>query len=204
MASGFSHNVRTPSSYTDGVLLSGRTILIGLSIVIVAVGIGVLLAPGEEARVLAAALIGGGALSVIVILSLRPKEQEIQEPDHIRDLSESRLRELARGTSKSLRDMEYRYSVQLDFNPTERRRPFIAEVNSIRLGFYPSLIIENASDRTGFGYLAFMYDGKRWRGPGLPCPDGQAAAVRHATNCVSPLAKEDETSFEATEAEAGA
>lgn len=162
-----------------------------------------LLRPGEGARVLAATIVGCGALSIIAILSMRPKARETREdPDDIRQLSDSRLRELSRGTSKFLRDMEYRYSVRLDFNATGHRRPFMAEVNTVKLGFVPSLIIENVSDRNGYGYLAFVFDGKRWRGPGLPCPDGQAEAVRHAARCVSPLAKEDETSFEETKAEA--
>ena len=40
----------------------------------------------------------------------------------------------------------------------------------------------------GFGYAAFVHDGDRWRGPGLPCPPGQSDAVKHAARCVSPLA----------------
>ena len=92
-------------------------------------------------------------------------------------------------------ELRYRYSIRFDASDTGERKPFSAEVNTIKLGFLPVIIIDNSNDRQGFGYAAFVHDGNRWRGPGLPCPAGQADAVKHAARCVSPLAKEEETRF---------
>ena len=91
--------------------------------------------------------------------------------------------------------MNYRYSIRRDPADGGERQCFSAEVNTIRLGFVPVFITDNTNDRQGPGYVAFVYDGKRWRGPGLPCPAGQAEAVRHAARSVSPLATEEETAF---------
>ncbi len=116
----------------------------------------------------------------------------LEESDDIMDSSEARRRELIRGTSLFLRDHRYRYSVRLDTHPTRDRGPFGADVNSMRLGFVPAIITDNTTDRQGRGFVAFVHDGRRWRGPGLPCPGDQAEAVRHATRCVAPLASDDD------------
>lgn len=118
-----------------------------------------------------------------------------RESEDIESLTPLRCRELVRGTSLYLRERRYRYSIRLDPNHSSDQRCFTAEVNSVKLGFVPVLIIDNTNDRQGLGYVAFVHDGKRWRGPGLPCPAGQVEAVRHAAKCVSPLAKDDETRF---------
>ncbi len=118
-----------------------------------------------------------------------------ESPD-IRDLSDERQRELMRGTSMHLREMNYRYSIRADPSAPGNRQLFSAEVNSIKLGFLPAIITDNTNDRQGCGYVAFVHDGTRWRGPGLPCPGEQLQAVHHATRCVSPLATEEETHFE--------
>jgi hypothetical protein len=62
----------------------------------------------------------------------------------------------------------------------------------------PVVVTDNTNDRQGFGYVAFVHDGVRWRGPGLPCPDDPALAVKHAARCVSPLATEEETRYDET------
>jgi hypothetical protein len=118
------------------------------------------------------------------------------EPDDIRSLTDARHRELIRGTSMFLRESNFRYSVRTDTRDGAARRSFNAEVNTVRLGFLPAAITDNTNDREGFGYVAFVYDGHRWCGPGLPCPADQTDAVRHAARCVSPLAVEEETRFE--------
>ena len=86
--------------------------------------------------------------------------------------------------------------VRLDTTDSADHRAFSAEVNTIRLGFVPAIITDNTNDRQGFGYVAFVHDGTRWRGPGLPCPADQSEAVQHAARCVSPLATEEETHFD--------
>ncbi|HWB19077.1 MAG TPA: hypothetical protein VG711_02165 [Phycisphaerales bacterium] len=121
--------------------------------------------------------------------------RRLTESDDISEVSETRRMELIRGTSLHLRNMKYRYSVRADHSETTDRRCFTAEVNGVRLGFVPVIVTDNTNDRQGFGYVAFVYDEDRWRGPGLPCPDGQPNAVRHAAKCVSPLAKEEETKY---------
>lgn len=109
------------------------------------------------------------------------------ESDEIADLAEARLRELVRGTSMHLREMRYRYSVRMD--PTSRRNhpAFTENVNSVRLGFVPVVLTDNETERQGLGYVAFVYDGQRWRGPGLPCPEDREEALTHARRCVTPL-----------------
>lgn len=132
------------------------------------------------------------AIPLILGEGLRPRGPE---PENVDELSDARLRELMRGTSLYLRNMKYRYSVRIDASRSGERRPFAAEVNTIQLGFVPAVITDNTNDRQGYGFVAFVYDGTRWRGPGLPCPADQAEAVRHAARCVSPLAKEEETTI---------
>ena len=101
-----------------------------------------------------------------------------------------------RGTSLYLREMRYRYYVRLDRTDSAGHRAFSAEVNTIRLGFVPAIVTDNTNDRQGFGYVAFVHDSTRWRGPGLPCQASQTEAVQHAARCVSPLATEEETHFD--------
>jgi len=126
--------------------------------------------------------------------SKRPAQ--LEESDDIRAVTEERRRELMRGASKQLMDFRYRYSVRMHHTDAGEHRCFNADVNTVRLGFVPAIITDNTNDRQGYGYVAFVHDGHRWRGPGLPCPAGQMEAVRHASRCVSPLAKESETTFE--------
>jgi hypothetical protein len=127
----------------------------------------------------------------------RPAREPVgrHESDNINDVPDQRRRELVRGTSLYLRELHYRYSIRLDPVQTADHRCFSAEVNSVKLGFVPVVITDNTNDREGLGFVAFVYDGNRWRGPGLPCPAGQVEAVRHAAKCVSPLCKEEETRF---------
>jgi hypothetical protein len=176
------------------MILSGRRLLLGLSIIIVACGVVILLRP--EARWLSAVIVLCGFVAALVLnvfgTSSRPR---LPEPDEIAEISAERRAELIRGTSKFLREMKYRYSIRLDTNPTGDRQCFTAEVNTVRLGFIPALVTDNTNDRQGYGFVAFVFDHNRWRGPGLPCPAGQEEAVRHAARCVSPLASEEETKY---------
>jgi hypothetical protein len=139
----------------------------------------------------------------MIVASLMPRTsgfRALNESEDIGELSDARKRELVRGTSLFLREMKYRYSVRGDGATSNERRCFSAEVNTVKLGFLPAVITDNTNDRQGQGYLAYVHDGERWRGPGLPCPADQAEAVRHAARCVSPLAKEEETHFEGADA----
>ncbi len=92
-----------------------------------------------------------------------------------------------------LRNMRYRYSVRAEHHELSEREGFNAEVNGVHLGFVPVMITDNATDKQGYGFVAFVYDGRRWRGPGLPCPGGRERALQHAQHCVSPLDKSDES-----------
>jgi hypothetical protein len=116
-----------------------------------------------------------------------PRHEPTVEPPEMGLLPADRQRELIRGTSLHLREMKYRYSVRPD--PGDRAC-FNAEVNTIKLGFIPVIITDNYTDRQGLGYVAFPYDGRRWRGPGLPCAGGPQQAVAHATRCVEPLSED--------------
>jgi hypothetical protein len=177
------------------MVITGRTLLLGLLIAIVVVGVALWVEPG--ARWLALVVAACGLVGIVVLNLLAPPGRVLgpAEPDDIDKLSESRRRELMRGTSLYLREREYRYSVRLPGQDAVERHCFSAEVNTIRLGFIPAVIIDNTTDRQGYGYVAFVHDGRRWRGPGLPCPDGQEEAVRHAAHCVSPLATDEETKY---------
>jgi hypothetical protein len=178
------------------MFLTGRRLLLAVSLVLAAIGIVLWIAKaaGPEFAVL---LLLAGFAGMIGAGLLHPPQRppQIESPD-IREISEQRRHELMRGTGLSLRDMQYRYSVRLDTTEPSDRRAFSAEVNTIRLGFVPAIITDNTNDRQGFGYVAFVHDGQRWRGPGLPCPADQTEAVRHAARCVSPLATEEETRVE--------
>lgn len=107
------------------------------------------------------------------------------ESDDIGSLDRERQLELVRGTSLQLREMKYRYSVRPDHGT---RDAFSARVNEIQLGFVPVVILDNHTDKQGLGYVAFVHDGRRWRGPGLPCAGSRTDAMAHAARCVEPLA----------------
>ncbi|MHC4909488.1 MAG: hypothetical protein ACYTF9_07200 [Planctomycetota bacterium] len=168
------------------MLLSGRRLLIGLAIVIAAIGVVIWIEPA--ASWLAIVVAACGLLIAIVLNAMNPgRESGPLEPDDIAELPRSRQAELMRGTSMHLREMQYRYSVRMESSPSPERPPFNAEINGVPLGFIPALMIDNDSDKQGYGYVAFVFDQRRWRGPGLPCPAGQAEAVAHAARCVAPL-----------------
>ena len=190
---------RCPANAGGGTLprrvISGRRLLLALSCIVAAVGIVIWIQP--TSRHLALIIVLCGLISLLVLNAFRPappREPEA-ETDDIDKLGEERRRELVRGTSMHLRNMSYRYSVRFDATMAGERHCFSAEVNTVRLGFVPVFITDNTNDRQGYGYVAFVHDGKRWCGPGLPCPGEQTAAVRHAARCVSPLATEEETQF---------
>jgi hypothetical protein len=132
--------------------------------------------------------LGVGAVVLGVSLLAQRRRARGIEPERIEQLEETRRNELIRGTSMHLRDMKYRYSVRYD---RSEREPFTADVNTVTLGFVPVIIIDNQTDRQGYGYVAFPYDGRRWRGPGLPCGGDRAEALQHAARCVAPLRDED-------------
>ncbi len=176
------------------MLVSTRTLLLGLSVIVTAVGVLMLLDSQARSHWLIWVIVGCGAASILALLVWSNVPSGVRgETDDINDVAPERRRELVRGTSLYLRELRYRYSIRIDPSDAAERRCFSAEVNTIRLGFVPVIIIDNTNDRQGFGYAAFVHDGKRWRGPGLPCPAGQTEAVKHAARCVSPLAKEEET-----------
>lgn len=177
------------------MILSGRRLLLSSLIVIAAVAIVIAIKPQDSAWL--SIVVAAVALAGIIVLNVyRPAmPMRFNEPDDVVALSEHRRRELIRGTSMHLREMRYRYSIRPVPEDSSDRSAFNAEVNTVKLGFVPAIILDNTNDRQGYGYVAFVYDGHRWRGPGLPCPDGQAEAVRHAARCVSPLATDEETSY---------
>jgi hypothetical protein len=131
-----------------------------------------------------------GGIAALCVLLRHSKHVPLVEPERIEQLARDRLLELVRGTSLQLRDMRYRYSVRADLGS---RTAFSAKVNQIRLGFVPVVLTDNASDRQGLGYVAFVYDGHRFRGPGLPCAGSRDEALAHAAKCVEPLAGLEDT-----------
>ncbi len=169
--------------------------LFGLSAIIALGGAGLWLKPETAHWRVAAVLLVVGLSGAIASWLIRSEPDRTESGD-IKELGSDRRRELMRGTSLFLRDSKYRYSIRLDNNNSSRRPEFNAVVNTIKLGFVPAVITDNTSDRQDYGYVAFVHDGARWRGPGLPCPSEQTAAVEHAAKCVSPLATEEETRFE--------
>ena len=173
---------------------SARRLLPALLCVIAAAGIAIGIHPiGKQLAwlVVAVAIIGIAILVIVPATQHQDTEPEVESED-IGNANEERLKELVRGTSLHLRDMKYRYSVRIDTSRAGDRQCFSTEINTIKLGFVPIFLLDRTDDRQGQGYLAFVHDGKRWRGPGLPCPADQVDAVRHATRCVSPLTDEDE------------
>ena len=169
--------------YTLDMRISGRFLLLAMSTIVAAAGILMWLQP--RTQWLALIVIIGAFVSIAVLLAIRePLPPRGPDADAVEQVEEARQAELIRGTSKYLRDMNYRYSIRAD---RSGREPFTTEINSLRLGFVPVVITDNESDRQGYGYVAFVFDGTRWRGPGLPCGGGPQDAVDHATRCVAPL-----------------
>jgi len=129
------------------------------------------------------------AAAVVVWLAPRSVAR-LDESERIETLTLSRRAELVRGTSLRLREMRYRYSVRHD----ERgRMPFSTRINQIRLGFVPVIITDNDTDDQGLGFVAFIHDGSRWRGPGLPCAGNREDALGHAARQIDPLREIEDT-----------
>ena len=165
-------------------MISLRSVALLLGAIILGVGLGLLVA-GQPA--LGAIALGAGGLALLlgcVPHYLRSHPPRPREPQQIERLEEDRRLELIRGTSMHLRDMKYRYSLRYD---RSERDPFTAEVKTVTLGFVPVVILDNETERQGLGFVAFPYDGERWRGPGLPCSGDRGAALEHAARCVAPL-----------------
>ncbi len=179
------------------MLITGRQLFLWLSILVIVAGITMIAALPSSTRWvgLLTALGGLGGCFAVVSFSRPWSSTRDEEADHMDQVPVDRRRELMRGTSMHLREMRYRYSVRQPTEDSGDQRCFTAEVNSIRLGFVPAIITDNTTDRQGRGFVAFVYDGKRWRGPGLPCPGGQHQAVRHAARCDSPLSTDEETRY---------
>jgi hypothetical protein len=174
------------------MVITGRSLLLGLSAVVAAVG--VVMWIDRQAHWLALVAAGCGLLSIVILnIAHPPQTLRRREPEDIEQLLEQRRRELVRGTSLYLREMHYRYSVRADQSD---HQAFTHEINTLRIGFVPVVITDNHTDRQGYGYVAFVYDGKRWRGPGLPCGGGPEEAVAHAARCVAPLPNENEVPAE--------
>lgn len=125
---------------------------------------------------------------------MRPTTQaSYSDPQEMSELPMQRQHELLRGTSLHLHEMKYRYSVRIDHNQTVDRCSFNADVNTITLGFVPAVMTDNATDKQGFGFVAFVYDGNRWLGPGLPCPGTKEQAIALALRSVNPLEDADDS-----------
>lgn len=172
------------------MVLSLRRLVLAVAILLAGIGLSVLwrrLGWLSEATSMAWIAPGGLALAAALLVALRQPAPEPQiEAERIELLPRERLAELVRGTSLQLRDMRYRYSVRPDLGA---RAPFSAKVNQIRLGFVPVVITDNSNDRQGLGFVAFVFDGQRFRGPGLPCAGSRDEALTHAAKCVEPLAE---------------
>ena len=117
----------------------------------------------------------------------------IGEPDDVSQLSDQRRQQLIRGTSMHLRNMHYRYTVRAEHHDLSDRQCFNAEVNSLHLGFVPVVIGDSTTQKQDYGFVAFVFDGRRWLGPGLPCPGGRDRALQHALRCVSALDDSDKS-----------
>ena len=168
-----------------------RAVLVGVAVISAAAGGALWLGRGPGVVVWILLLCGVIGLIVARIGPGRGTTR-LEEPDDVSQLSTERRHQLVRGTSMHLRDMRYRYSVRAEHHELGGRECFNAEVNNIHLGFVPVMITDNATDKQGYGFVAFVYDGRRWRGPGLPCPGGRERALHHAQHCVSPLDESDE------------
>jgi len=159
-----------------------------VAVALVLAGAILAIAPGHlVAWVAAVALFG---LSVTTVVLAPRTEHHFEESARIESLSMVRRAELVRGTSLRLREMKYRYSVRHD----ERGRlPFSTRINQIQLGFVPVIITDNETDMQGVGFVAFIHDGQRWRGPGLPCAGTPSDAVANAARHVDPLRDVEDT-----------
>ena len=179
------------------MLITGRPLLYVLSAIVTVIGVAMWVDHGPQWPAIVNTICGVMMAAVLTFMcgAVTGPSAGRRESDDINELTAQRRRELVRGTSLYLRELHYRYSIRLDPIQTTDQRCFSAEVNAVKLGFVPVVIIDNTNDRQGLGYVAFVHDGKRWRGPGLPCPAGQDEAVRHAAKCVSPLCKEEETHY---------
>ncbi|MCH7847647.1 MAG: hypothetical protein IIB53_04710 [Planctomycetes bacterium] len=168
-----------------------RAVLVGVAVISAAAGGALWLGRGPGVVVWILLLCG---VIGLIVARMGPGRgtTRLEEPDDVSQLSTERRHQLVRGTSMHLRDMRYRYSVRAEHHELGGRECFNAEVNNIHLGFVPVMITDNATDKQGYGFVAFVYDGRRWRGPGLPCPGGRERALHHAQHCVSPLDESDE------------
>ena len=167
-----------------------RAVLAGVAVISAAAGgaLWLWLGPGVSVWI----LLSCGVIGLIVArMGPVSGTARLEEPDDISQLSTDRRHQLVRGTSMHLRNMRYRYSVRAEHHELSDRECFNAEVNRVHLGFVPVMITDNATDKQGYGFVAFVYDGRRWRGPGLPCPGGRDRALQHALRCVSPLDDSD-------------
>ena len=174
------------------MVLPVRAVLVGVAVISAAAGGALWLGRGPGVVVWILLLCGVIGL-IVARMGTRGGTTRLEEPDDVSQLSTERRHQLVRGTSMHLRDMRYRYSVRAEHHELGGRECFNAEVNNIHLGFVPVMITDNATDKQGYGVVAFVYDGRRWRGPGLPCPGGRERALHHAQHCVSPLDESDES-----------
>lgn len=173
------------------MLLTNRVVLLGL-LAIGGAAIAALLLVPDEWAMLTAVLITGGGLIILGAMGLARLRRPVRtnESARIEDVSDDRATELMRITGRMLAEMNYRYSVRLDLDTTRRR--FDATVNEVQLGFIPVVLLDHITEKTGYGYVAFVHDGERFRAPGLPCPDGEDAAIRHAVRSVNPISEHGE------------
>ncbi len=172
--------------YTGAMVIGLRVVVLGLSLTLAAAGVALWIWLGADVFVWGLLLCS--AIGVVVLIVTRPSAAaDIREPDDVSQLSKERRQQLIRGTSMHLRNMRYRYTVRAEHHELSDRQCFNAEVNSVHLGFVPVVIADNATEKQGFGFVAFVHDGRRWRGPGMPCPGGRERALEHALRCVSPL-----------------
>jgi hypothetical protein len=173
---------RPPAGYTGPVRASTIILLLGLLLLVS----GVVLWMGDFTTLGAMNAAAGIMLVILagVMMITGSLQSSPSEPSRIEGLDAARQHELLRGTSMHLRDMKFRLSIHYD---DTGRAPFTREINTITLGFLPVVMLDNLSDKQGEGYVAFPFDGERWRGPGLPCVGGPDEAIEHAAKCVSPL-----------------
>jgi hypothetical protein len=169
------------------VVLSLRRLLAVAAILLLGLAVALILRSQPWAWISAAVL---SVLASIFLLLWPAAHSPIVESDQVEQLARERRQELIRGTSLQLRQMKYRYSVRPD---SGARAAFSARVNQIQLGFLPVVITDNQTDRQGLGFVAFVHDGRRWRGPGLPCAGTREDALEHAAKCVEPLAGMEDT-----------
>ncbi len=172
-----------------------RIVVLGLSLILAVAGVALWIWLGVGAFVWGLLLCSVIGVAVLIATRFSPSA-DVPETDDVSQLSEERRQQLVRGTSMHLRNMRYRYTVRAERHELSDRECFNAEVNSVHLGFVPVVISDVSTDKQDYGFVAFVFDGRRWRGPGLPCPGGRDRALQHAFRCVSPLDDSDESTFE--------